>query len=102
MRRRTPEADLQIAVMQLLRLSLGGYAICFHVPNGGKRSLTEARRFKAMGVLSGIPDIAILDAGRAYFLELKSKRGTITATQRECHNALGWAGCPTAIIKSVD
>lgn len=32
-----------------------------HVPNGGHRAISEARRLKAMGVMPGIPDILIFD-----------------------------------------
>lgn len=34
----------------------------YHVPNGGKRSKSEAARFRAMGVKAGVPDI-FLPAG---------------------------------------
>lgn len=32
-----------------------------HAPNGGHRSMSEGKRFKAMGVSAGVPDILIFD-----------------------------------------
>ena len=34
--------------------------VFFHVPNGGKRNVREAVRFKREGVISGVADIIIL------------------------------------------
>ena len=32
-------------------------ALMYHIPNGGKRSKSEAARFRTMGVKAGVPDI---------------------------------------------
>ncbi len=50
------------------------YALTFHIPNGGKRSKSEAVRFKYMGVKPGVPDIFMPVANENYhglFIELK-------------------------------
>ena len=50
----------------------------YHVPNGGSRGPAEAGRFKAMGVKSGVPDVA-LDEPRGGFhglrIEMKRRKG---------------------------
>lgn len=50
----------------------------FAVPNGGKRHLIEAIKFKRSGVQSGVPDIVVPIATKRYhglFLELKRRKG---------------------------
>ena len=69
----------------------------YHVPNGGSRGTAEAGRFKAMGVKSGIPDVA-LDIPRGGFhglrVEMKrTKGGKLSDAQREWidhYNAIGY------------
>jgi len=100
-RRRAPEQALQRAVAELLNFTLGGVAWWTHFPAGGGGEM-RGKILRGMGLKPGVPDIAIIDSGRCYWLELKSKRGQVTAIQRECHQALGRAGCPVAVIKSVD
>jgi hypothetical protein len=59
----------------------------YHIPNGGKRSATEAKRFKAEGVKAGVPDICLPVARQGYnglYIELKRTIGGKTsAYQRE-------------------
>ena len=74
-----------------------------HVPNGGYRNVREAAKFKAMGVVAGVPDILIFnpvyDANRTKIIasglaiELKVKGGKVRDTQRDFMNRLssnGW------------
>lgn len=69
----------------------------YHVPNGGSRGTAEAGRFKAMGVKSGVPDVA-LDIPRGGFhglrVEMKrTKGGKLSDAQREWidhYNAIGY------------
>lgn len=49
----------------------------FHIPNGGKRNLIEAVKFKQLGVRSGIPDLFIPVAKGKYhglFIEIKRSK----------------------------
>ncbi len=54
-----PEEQLHKACVQYLRASLPKPWFCFHCPNGGGRSKAEAGILKAMGVLSGVPDLFV-------------------------------------------
>lgn len=48
--------------------------LLFHIPNGGKRTKIEAGRFKAMGVLPGIPDLFFSYPNKGYhgmYIEMK-------------------------------
>jgi len=64
----------------------------WHTPNGGGRSRAEAGRFKAEGVLAGVPDIQILYRERVLFLELKTDAGRLSAAQCAMHDRLRGAG----------
>jgi hypothetical protein len=101
-RRLRPEDELQMAVCKLLRHALPFGAVYFHIPNGGKRSLTEAARFKRMGVTAGMPDLGVLHEGRIAWLELKVAKGRVSDVQARAHERLRIAGCPVSICKSID
>ncbi len=79
----------------------------FAIPNGGKRSMTEAGRFKAEGVKSGIPDLCLLMSGIAFFLEVKRPRtdsnpaGRLTENQKIMIEKLEDAGSDTAVVYCV-
>lgn len=70
-----------------------------HVPNGGKRSKSEAAVFRAMGVLSGVSDL-FLPVPRAGFhgmyIELKALDGKVSKEQKGFLAAVieqGYFGC---------
>ena len=70
--------------------------LMYHIPNGGKRSKTEAKRFKAMGVKPGVPDIFLPAARGSYhglYIELKRRQGGREETvQKEWIKALTLQG----------
>lgn len=52
--------------------------LMYHIPNGGKRTKSEAARFKMQGVKSGIPDIFLSVPRGGYcglYIELKRVKG---------------------------
>ena len=56
-----------------------------HSPNGGKRHITTAMRFKAMGTLAGFPDLFLFIPKGGYhglFIELKVKGGRTNDNQK--------------------
>lgn len=55
-----------------------------HIPNGGKRSKSEAARFKRTGVKAGVSDIFLPVARGGYhglYIELKALDGKLSAEQ---------------------
>ena len=62
-------------------------ALMFHIPNGGKRSKSEAGRFRAEGVKAGVPDIFLPVAKgtcHGLFIEMKrAKGGKVSENQSE-------------------
>lgn len=94
---------LQISVVDWLRL-ICPRAVVAHVPNGGKRSVAEAARFKRAGVLAGFPDLIMMAPGcRTLLIELKAtKNGSLSPAQRELHEILRANGYIVSGCKSID
>lgn len=60
--------------------------LLFHVPNGGKRNVMEAARFKAMGVKTGVPDLCLPVPRGGYagmYIEMKYGNNMPTDKQKE-------------------
>ncbi len=78
MRRGTPEADLQRAVVQALRIALPRSAIIHHCANevteAGPRGAKRQAILVGMGVHAGFADLMVLSDGRVLFLELKAPK----------------------------
>lgn len=77
-----------------------------HIPNGGKRSKSEAARFKVQGVKAGVPDICLPCARGGYhglYIELKrTKGGKLSAAQKEWIDALNEQGYKAAVCYGFD
>lgn len=80
--------------------------LMFHVPNGGARRLTEARRMKAQGVTPGVPDLFFaVPRGRkaGLFIEMKTKvGGKVSADQAEMIAALRAIGYDAKVAHGAD
>ena len=72
----------------------------FHTPNGGHRSMREAMRFKAIGVVAGIPDLFI--PALSLWLEVKTAKGRLSPAQRKIHKTLIAIGHRVATVRSLD
>jgi VRR-NUC domain-containing protein len=58
----------------------------YHIPNGGRRNMLEAIKFKRMGVKAGIPDICVPVARSGYhglYGELKRVSGGVVSEAQE-------------------
>lgn len=74
----------------------------FHIPNGGQRSLREASKFKAMGVIPGVPDMCFITFGQVYFFEFKSGKGQLSKEQLEWHHKAKCQNIEVFIINNFD
>lgn len=93
------EDQEQQALMEVVARNVGRYpelSLIFHVPNGGLRTWSGAKKLKALGVKPGVPDL-IFPVARGGFnglaIELKSMTGTASREQKEWIEALrsqGW------------
>ena len=98
------EDDLQIACMSYMRL-VHTDLLAFHVPNGGNRSAREGAKFKRMGVLSGVPDILIMQPSGEYnglAIELKIGKNKPSDNQIEVMNKLMACGWYVTIVRDLD
>lgn len=96
------EEQIQIAVIQHLKLRGNPRAYWFHVPNGGSRNVIEASKLKAMGVRAGVADIVVVIDGRAHFLELKSRKGRPSKDQLIARDLVELAGGVYEIAHGLD
>ena len=90
------------AFWQFSRWALPPDALAFHVPNGGQRHRKAAQRLSGLGVVRGVPDLAVVWRGKALFLEFKSATGRLSADQRSFHRKLEWCGAPVAVCRSAE
>lgn len=97
------ESDEQIALFQWAAYSSGKYPeldLMYHIPNGGKRSITTAVRLKAEGTKAGVPDICLPVPNGGYhglYIEMKSGKNKTTALQDKWLEALAFQGYETAV-----
>jgi hypothetical protein len=99
--RRQDEERLHRDVVKFLGWALPPDAVFYHPANGGLRSKKAADRLKGMGVVAGIPDLAIVHRGRALFIELKTATGRLSPAQREMQRRLIYAGAAVCLCRSV-
>lgn len=65
--------------------------IIHHSPNGGKRTISEASRFKAMGTKAGFPDLFLpiaIEPFHGLFIEMKTSTGNVSVSQENYQPAL--------------
>ena len=96
-----PEQAFHQQVAQFLNVALGGVAWWTTIGHGRPGRLQSAIQ-KGMGVKPGVPDIMVIDGGRAIFIELKAPRGQVSEAQRECHRSIRRAGSGVRVCKTLD
>ena len=107
------ESKLQQTCVKWFRLQ---YPMCllFAIPNGGKRSVLEAKIMKGEGVVSGIPDLFLAEPILhetwdgdelllpGLFIEMKTEKGRLTESQKAIHAKLEQLGYRVAICRSLE
>lgn len=101
----------QVAVMRWADLMTGRYpelALLYAIPNGARTSIGTARKLKAEGLKSGVPDLCLpvwraidhTSVWHGLYVELKRQRGgTVSPEQRAWHEALRGQGYRVEICK---
>lgn len=97
-----PEQDFQRALVKVLHAVLPKSVFFYAVPNGGYRKRAEAAILIGQGVVSGVPDLAFIHHGNAYFLELKSPVGKLSPVQRDCHARIAESGARVETVRTID
>ena len=96
------EQSFQISLVRDLQKILPApecYITAFPAGGGGK---IRGAFLKRMGMRSGFPDMLLIYRGWAFGMELKTVKGAISATQREAHKELGFAGMDVRVVRSLD
>lgn len=105
-RRDTPEADLQRAVVQALRIALPRTAIIHHCANevteAGPRGAKRQAILVGMGVHAGFADLMVICEGRILFLELKSPKGRLRPEQEAFRDAVKAQRFGWVLVRSID
>lgn len=114
------EESEQITLFTWANMQKNNYpdlALMFHIPNGGLRSKSEAKRFKASGVKPGVPDIFLPVPRGQYcglFIEMKRiKGGRVSEEQSDwisrlemqgykCEVCRGWQKAAEVIEKYLE
>jgi len=107
MPRKSPEADLQILVVEELRLRTIKPARFWFVPNGGNLSKAQAAKFQKMGLTSGVPDLHFAwrqEGGFASYgvIEMKAGRIRTSDTQDEFLSDMAVLGHRYAVCNRAD
>lgn len=96
------EEQVQRAVVAIVAAEALPGTLVFHPANGGHRGKAEAGRFKALGVVAGIPDLVAIAGGRVFGLELKAARGRLSAAQTATAERWRHAGAVYAVAHTVE
>jgi hypothetical protein len=78
------ESKLQIACVNWFKLQYPMY-ILFSIPNGGRRTLIEAKILKAEGIMSGVADLFLMYGNKEHnglFIEMKYEKGRQSDSQK--------------------
>jgi hypothetical protein len=100
--RNRPEQVLHGTIIAHLEARAAPGIFYFHCPNGGWRSPHEAAILKALGVVSGVPDLIFLRDGQFFSLELKAPGRKPTTNQKAVHTAIEAAGGVVAVADNLD
>lgn len=98
------EDAIQADIIDLLKVAAITGLLYFAVPNGGRRAMTTAKTMKATGQKAGITDIILVHPGRgtAFFMEVKTKTGSLFKEQREFRDYCHANNLPWAVVRSRD
>lgn len=73
----------------------------FHVNNKAKNAI-EGNRMKAMGVKTGVSDLALITSEGTIYIELKTATGTQSKDQKEFQRQVESLGQKYYIVRSLD
>lgn len=73
-----------------------------HFPNGGHRHALVGASLKRQGTQAGAPDNLIIWQGKAHWVELKSRYGTLRASQQTTIPAIEAAGSPVVVARTLE
>jgi hypothetical protein len=91
------ESAEQIGFVNWFECAFSGVRI-FHIPNGGHRAISVAKKMKEEGVKSGVPDLYI-PAWRVWVEMKRVTGGKVSKEQADWHEYLSGIGDTVIIAK---
>ena len=102
------EGPIHRSILQYLQLTLGRSAVIHHSPNElnlsgvAVQKAIAQNKAKALGMVTGWPDLEIITGGRVYFMEVKGPRGVHSVKQRDVQERLEGCGAGYAVVRNID
>ena len=94
------EYQLQIKLVNHLKSRNLSKLRFFHIPNQGIRSVRYKMLLASMGLKAGCPDLILeFKNGKIVYIELKSKKGSLSKAQKLWHNKSIALKTPHYILK---
>ena len=72
----------------------------FHVPNGMFSNAREGAKFKAQGVISGVPDLIFVWNGITHYIEVKTQTGYLSKNQKTLHAKWSEQGVEVKVMRT--
>ena len=102
---KTTEHDIQVNCVDYFRLRYPK-GLIYAIPNGGQRNIIVAKKLKAEGALSGVPDLHIAIAKKGFhglYIEIKNgKAGRLSENQKTTMSKLQKEGYQCEVCRSFD
>ena len=96
------EHYIQVSFIQWFRLKHSKHFV-YAIPNGEKREIKTAIRLKKEGVVAGVPDLHILlENGKSFFVELKTKKGKLSINQKNTISEIEKRGYEVLVGYGID
>lgn len=99
------EQEVLFEWLEIMARSFPELKTAIHIPNEGKRSISNAMALKRAGLRRGAPDVFIPVPNEHYhglFIEMKYGKNKPTKEQKEYLNAVSNLGYKTAVCYSAD
>lgn len=95
------EAKIQQEAIMKIWNEMPETRLClFHVPNGGIRNAQEGAKLKAQGVISGVPDLVFVWAGKTHYIEVKTQTGVLSKNQKTLHQKWMEQGVEVEVMRT--
>jgi len=95
------EAKIQQEAIMKIWNEMPETRLClFHVPNGMNIDARQGAKFKAQGVISGVPDLVFVWAGKTHYIEVKTPTGYLSKNQKALHAKWSEQGIDVKVFRS--
>jgi len=97
------EAKIQQEAIMKIWNEMPETRLClFHVPNGMNIDARQGAKFKAQGVISGVPDLVFVWQGKTHYIEVKTENGYLSKNQKALHAKWSEQGIDVKVMRSSD